>query len=115
MGAEVEGDTLGDEVNSTEHSYRYVHVISLKKSKFSCTHAGGQCCGSGMFIPDPKTAMKDKVKKNLLSYLCFGAINFTIWSLSSQKYGFGIRIKPILDPGVKRAPDPDPQHCCWAD
>jgi hypothetical protein len=33
-------------------------------------------------------------------------------SLSSQKYGFGIRRKPIPDPGVKkpRIPDPDPQH-----
>jgi hypothetical protein len=38
-------------------------------------------------------------------------------SLSSQKYGFGIRdpgsgksLFRILDPGVKKAPDPDPQH-----
>ncbi len=27
-------------------------------------------------------------------------------SPSSQKYGFGIRKKPIQDPGVKKAPDP---------
>jgi hypothetical protein len=27
-------------------------------------------------------------------------------SLSSQKYGFGIRKKSIQDPGVKKAPDP---------
>jgi hypothetical protein len=73
-------------------------------------------------IPDLKTAIKDMVKKNLLSYLFFGVINFTKlnyfifemlkkkkigpifkelqnflpkkWSLSSQKYGFEIR-----DPG----------------
>jgi hypothetical protein len=28
-------------------------------------------------IPDPKTAMKDRGEKKLLSYLFFGAINFT--------------------------------------
>ncbi len=27
-------------------------------------------------------------------------------------WGSGIRIKPILDPGVKKAPDP--QHCYWS-
>ncbi len=26
-----------------------------------------QCCGSGMFIPDPKTATKERGEKNLLS------------------------------------------------
>jgi hypothetical protein len=31
----------------------------------------------GSRIPDPKTAMKDIGKKNLLSYLFFGVINFT--------------------------------------
>jgi hypothetical protein len=25
--------------------------------------------------------------------------------------GSGIRKKPIPDPGVKKGPDPDPQHC----
>jgi hypothetical protein len=30
-------------------------------------------------------------------------------ALSYQKYGFGIRNKPIPDPG-HRIPDPDPQH-----
>jgi hypothetical protein len=28
-------------------------------------------------VPDPKTAMKDMGEKNALSYLVFGAINFT--------------------------------------
>jgi hypothetical protein len=77
--------------------------------------------------------MKDIVGKNLLSYLFLGVINFTklnyfifemlkkqTWanfqriidflpktlSPSSQKYGFGIRKKPIPDPVVKKAPDP---------
>ncbi len=31
----------------------------------------------GSWIPDPKTAMKDRGGKNFLSYLCFGVINFT--------------------------------------
>jgi hypothetical protein len=31
----------------------------------------------GSRIPDPKTAMRDRGKKNLLAYLFFGAINFT--------------------------------------
>ncbi len=28
-----------------------------------------------------------------------------------HKYGFGNREKPIPDPGVKKAPNPGPQHC----
>ncbi len=28
-----------------------------------------QCGGSGMFIPDPKTATKERGEKNLMSYL----------------------------------------------
>jgi hypothetical protein len=64
-----------------------------------------QCCGSGMFIPDPNF-----LPKNL--------------SLSSKVYGFGIRDPesginlfriPDLGPGIKkdtgfRIPNPDPQH-----
>jgi hypothetical protein len=78
-----------------------------------------QCCESGVFIPDPgsriqKQQQKRWVKKNLLPYLFFVAANMTklkiilflsrrrknfgpIYkklkkkSLSSQKYGFGIR------------------------
>jgi hypothetical protein len=40
------------------------------------------------------------------------------FSICSQIYGFGIRdpgsgknLFRIPDPGVKKAPDPDPQHC----
>ncbi len=121
-----------------------------------------QCCGSGMFIPDPdfypfmipdlgsriqKQQQKRGVKKIWChSFLCshkfhkiennfsFEVLKKKIWpyfqriielipkklSLSSQKYGFGIR-----DPrsgktysgsrieGSKKhwIPDPDPQHC----
>ncbi len=46
-----------------------------------------QCCGYGMFIPDPdfypsripdpKTAMKDRGEKKLVFISFFGAINFT--------------------------------------
>ncbi len=76
-------------------------------------------------IPDPKKAMKETGENKFVVKPFFWAINFTsfifemlnkkIWanfqrlielftqklSLSSQKYGFGIR-----DPGVKKAPDP---------
>ncbi len=108
-----------------------------------------QCCGSGMFIPDPKTATKERNEKKLVVITFFGATNFTklkiilflkCWrkkfgpvfkelyvelftqnlSLSSQKYGFGIRDPrsgirkkpyygsriPDPGPGVKKAPDP---------
>jgi hypothetical protein len=49
-----------------------------------------QCGGSGMFIPDPKTAMKDIGEKNWLSYLSLGVINFTklnyfIFEMSKKK------------------------------
>jgi hypothetical protein len=66
-----------------------------------------QCCGSGMFIPDPGSCFFKELKNFLPKKL----------SLSSQKYGFGIRdpgsgknLFRIPDPGVKKAPDPDPQH-----
>jgi hypothetical protein len=73
---------------------------------------------------DPKTAMKDSGEKKICCHtFVFGAINFTKLnyfyfltkklSLSSQKYGFGIRDRRsgknlflIPDPGVKKAPDP---------
>jgi hypothetical protein len=80
--------------------------------------------------------MKDIGEKKFVVILFFGVINFTKLSyfifekfgpiftelynflpqklsLSSQKYGFEIRDpeKTIPDPGVKKAPDPDPQHC----
>jgi hypothetical protein len=94
----------------------------------------------GSRIPDPKTATKERGKKNLLSFLfCshkfhkidhyfsfemlkkkFGSIFKELYnflpkklSLSSQKYGFGIRdpgsgknLFRIPDPGVKKGPDP---------
>jgi hypothetical protein len=55
--------------------------INCKMGFYYCKK---QCYGSGMFIPDPgsripdpKTAMKDSGEKFFLSYLFFGAINFT--------------------------------------
>jgi hypothetical protein len=32
-------------------------------------------------------------------------------ALKNMGLGSGIWKKPIPDPGVKKAPDPDPQHC----
>jgi hypothetical protein len=34
-----------------------------------------------------------------------------VWDPESEIRGSRIRKKPIPDPGVKKAPDPDPQHC----
>jgi hypothetical protein len=117
MGAEVEGDTLGDEVNSeycltgsTEHYYRYVHVISFKKSKFSCKHAGGQCCGSGCLsrIPDSKTAMKEKKSFVIPLFWShkFHKIVTKLTKIWVWDPGSGKNLFRIPDPGVKRAPDP---------
>jgi hypothetical protein len=99
-----------------------------------------QCCGSGMFIPDPdfypsrisdpgsriqKQQQKRGVNKNLChTFFCshkFLIERFTqklvtkltkIWVWDPRS---GIRKKPIPDPGSKgskkhRIPDPDPQH-----
>jgi hypothetical protein len=86
----------------------------------------------GSRIPDPKTAMKDFGEKKFVVIPFFGVINFTklnyfifemlkkkIWakfqkiielfnqilSLSSQKYGFGIRDSRS---GIRKKPIPDP-------
>jgi hypothetical protein len=52
------------------------------KIQVSSTVCKFQCCGSGMFIPNPGSRIKKQqwktgVKKNKLSYLFFGAIHFT--------------------------------------
>jgi hypothetical protein len=95
----------------------------------------------GSRILDPKTATKERGENkicsrtflcshkfhNIENYFSFEVLKKKIWanfqriielftqklSLSSQKYGFGIRDprsgirkKPIQDPGVKKAPDP---------
>jgi hypothetical protein len=89
----------------------------------------------GSRIPDlgsriQKQQQKRGVKKNFFVITFYAATNFSklqiiLVSLSSQKYGFGIRDprsgirkKPIPDPGSRiqgskrhRIPDPDPQHC----
>jgi hypothetical protein len=92
----------------------------------------------GSQIPDPKTATKERGEKKFVVITFYVATNFTKLqlilvlkcgrknlgqfsknyrtfypkklSLSSQKYGFGIRdleknLFRILDPGVKKAPD----------
>ncbi len=92
-------------------------------------------------IPDPKTATKKRGEKifvikpffvfhKIVNYFIFEMLKKKVCpnfqriiygnflpkklSLSSQKYGFGIRDprfgirkKPIPDPGVKKAPDPE--------
>jgi hypothetical protein len=48
--------------------YYYWLLLKCKNRLFDCCR---QCCGPGMFIPDPKTATKERgeVKQSLLSYL----------------------------------------------
>ncbi len=70
-----------------------------------------QCCGSGMFIPDPGSDVfhPGSASKNL------SILTQQKWFLSSRKYDPGCLSRipdpdpyflPILDPGVKKAPDP---------
>ncbi len=107
---------------------------------------GSRISDLGSRIPDPKTATKERGGKKFVVIIFYVATNFTklqiilflkFWrkelynflpkklSISSQKYGFGIRDprsgirkKPNPDPGSwiqvskrHRIPDPDPQHC----
>jgi hypothetical protein len=91
-----------------------------------------QCCGSGMFIPDPGSdffpsrirIFHPGSRIRIKEFKYFNPPKK--WFLSSRKYdpGCSSRIPdpdpyllPIQDPGVKRAPgpgslipDPDPQH-----
>jgi hypothetical protein len=62
---------------------------------------------SGSRIPDPKSATKERGEKKLVVKPFFVATNFC-----SHKSGIRDPEKPIPDPGpgVKKAPDPDPQH-----
>jgi hypothetical protein len=139
---------------------RHVWWEVLRQMAYSLTFY--QCCGSGMFIPDPgswflripdpgsripdpgsriqKQLKKRGVEKiccrtflcshkfhKIVNYFSFAVLKKKIWasfqriielvpkklSLSSQKYGFGIRdpgsgknLFRIPDPGVKKAPDP---------
>jgi hypothetical protein len=39
------------------------------------TCVSGQCCGSGMFIPDPKTAIKERGENVVIPF--YVATNFT--------------------------------------
>ncbi len=121
-------------------------MINWKLSNYICCASQEfkiQCCGSGMFIPDPDfyssriqkhlkmrgltkkfvviTFLKPQISQNCkLFYFWnaeekkFGPIFKELenclpkkLSLSSQKYGFGIRIreKPILDPGSRGQKD----------
>ncbi len=75
-------------------------------------HWHRQCCGSGMFIPDPNFSYPGSASKNL------SILTPKKWFLSSRKYdpGCSSRIRILIfypsrmpDPGVKKAPDPDPK------
>jgi hypothetical protein len=66
-----------------------------------------QCCGAGMFIPDPNFSHPGSASKNL-----------SILFPSSRKYDPGCSSRILIfypsripDPGVKKPPDPDSQHC----
>jgi hypothetical protein len=100
-----------------------------------------QCCGSGMFIPDPtffhpgsripdpNFSIPDPGSRIRIKE--FQSFNPKKWFLSSRKYdpGCSSRIPdpdpyflPIPDPGSRGQkgtgsliPDPDPQHCSKGD
>jgi hypothetical protein len=119
----------------------YATAVGICFRKLAAGHHTRQCCGSGMFIPDPdfypsrildlgskNSNLREGWKKIFLSnlflshklhiiinYFIFEMLKISIWvnferiielftqklSLSSQKYGFGIREKPIPDPGSR--------------
>ncbi len=71
-----------------------------------------KCCGSGMFIPDPRSEFfPPRIRITEFTYF-----NPKKWFLSSEKYDLGCssRIRmPDHDPNFypfRMAPDPDPQH-----
>jgi hypothetical protein len=39
------------------------------------------CCGSGMFIPDPKTVTKERGEKKFVMVLLFVDTNFTLLNI----------------------------------
>jgi hypothetical protein len=39
------------------------------------------CCGSGMFIPDPKTVTKERGEKKFVMVLLFVVTNFTLLNI----------------------------------
>jgi hypothetical protein len=90
-------------------------------------HNAARCCGSGMFFPDPYFSIPnpesraDKAPdhgyptKNIGNFnpiICVKCPwkNFPCCLLLFPDPGSGFF--PIPDTGVKKAPDPDPQHRC---
>jgi hypothetical protein len=92
----------GQAGDSSEDVHRIIHAR---------IRYGKQCCGSGMFIPDPNIfPSRIRIKE----FKCFNPKK-----LCSRKYdpGCSFRIRKLIfypcripDPRVKKAPDPDPQH-----
>jgi hypothetical protein len=104
-------DTVESEGAADEAVLKIVPVPYIKRK----TPKKFQCCGSGMFIPDP-TFFHPKSRIRTVSIPDpHQRINPKKWFLSSRKYdpGCSSRIPdpdadslPIPDPGVKKAPDP---------
>ncbi len=84
-----------------------------------------QCCGSGIFIPDPiffhpgsrSEFFPSRIPDPNFFHPGSASKNLSIlppetWFLTSRKYDLGPDpdVIPIPDPGVEKAPDPDPQH-----
>jgi hypothetical protein len=69
-----------------------------------------QCCGSGMFIPDPNffhPGSRIRIKE-------FKYFNPKKWFLSSRKYDLGCSSPiQIPDPDPDFLPIPDQEHCLW--
>jgi hypothetical protein len=85
-----------------------------------------QCCGSGMFIPDPRSryrlfsipdpsCLHPGSRILIKEFKYFNPKKPKKWFLSSKKYDLGCSSRipdpdadflPIPDPGVKKAPDP---------
>jgi hypothetical protein len=69
-----------------KHSSRFVPICGSRRTDDVSRYGTHQCCGSGMFIPDPdfypsripdpKTATKERGEKIFLSNIIFTLNNF---------------------------------------
>jgi hypothetical protein len=124
------GGVPGQEGGLGQHSALPLHTRLLQPTRAPISSgkqnlAKNQCCGSGMFIPEPNFSILDpepKVKKILDPESGSASKNLSILTqkiaLSSRKYDPGCSIwilifYPSRIQGSKRhrIPDTNPQHC----
>ncbi len=90
-------------------------LLNKKKDNLLVFYSFFQCCGSGMFLPDPRSRVKKIPDPNPHQRIEL-FLNPNKLFLTSRKNDLGcssgsrIQIFLVPDPGVKKAPGPDPLH-----